>query len=100
MQTKKNIIKILKEQYPYLASEYGVKRLGLFGSYAKGEHKNVSDIDIVAEFEKSIGLKFIEFTEYLEHVLGKKTDVLTLEGIRGIMLKKVAENIEKTIIYV
>jgi predicted nucleotidyltransferase len=100
MLSKERIIEILKEKYPYLVSEYGVKKIGLFGSYAKERQTEKSDIDIIAEFDKPIGLKFIEFTEYLEEILGKKTDVLTPEGIKGIIIKRIAEDIEKNIIYV
>ncbi len=97
---KETIIKKIKQQYPYLMAEYGVKRIGLFGSYSKNEQTKNSDIDIIAEFEKPIGLKFIEFTEYLEKVLGIKTDVLTPEGIKGITVKRIAEDIKKSVIYV
>ena len=61
MLDNEKIKDILKNEYPYLISEYGVKRIGLFGSYAKGVQNEDSDIDIVAEFSKPIGLKFIEF---------------------------------------
>ena len=72
MLNKEKITEILKEKYPYLLSEYGVRKIGLFGSYAKGKQTEKSDIDIIAEFENPIGLKFMEFAEYLEELLGKK----------------------------
>ncbi len=100
MLNKEKITEILREKYPYLISEYGVRRIGLFGSYAKGKQTEDSDIDIVAEFERPIGLKFVEFTEYLESTLGKKTDVLTPEGVKGITIKRIARDIKKSVIYV
>lgn len=48
-------------------------------------------MDIVVEFEKPIGLKFIELSDYIEKVLGKKVDILTPAGINGIRVKKVVE---------
>ncbi len=66
------IIKRLKEHRNYLSSEYGLKRIGIFGSYAKGTQSEESDIGIIAEFEKSIGLKFIDFSEFIENILGKR----------------------------
>lgn len=94
------IIQKIRTEYPYLISEYGIRRIGLFGSYSRNEQTENSDIDIIAEFEKPIGLKFIEFTEYLENILGRKTDVLTPEGVKGITVKRISENIEKSVIYV
>jgi predicted nucleotidyltransferase len=94
------VAELLREKYPYLASEYGVKRLGLFGSYAKGTPSETSDVDIVVEFGRPIGFRFVEFTEYLESLLGKKVDVLTHTGIQGIRIAGIAEDIEKSIVYV
>jgi predicted nucleotidyltransferase len=100
MLTKEKITDILGEKYSYLASEYGVKRIGVFGSYAKGLSSEASDIDIVVEFERPIGFRFIEFTEYLENLLGKSVDVLTPAGIQGIRVDRIARSIEESVVYV
>ena len=100
MLTKEKIIGKLREKYPYLVSEYGLRRIGLFGSYSKGIQTEDSDIDIIAEFESPIGLRFVEFAEYLEESLGKKIDILTPDGVKGIIVKKIVEDIETNVIYV
>ena len=100
MLTKERVTSILREKYPYLASEYGVKRIGLFGSYAQGMPNEASDIDVVVEFERPIGFRFIEFSEYLESILGRKVDVLTHAGIQGIRIPRIAKDIEESIVYV
>ena len=100
MMTRENVIEILRKELPYFVSQYGVKKIGLFGSYAKGTPAKGSDVDILVEFEKPIGLKFIEFAEYVEKLLGSKTDILTPAGVDGIRIKKVAENIRSSIVYV
>jgi hypothetical protein len=48
--TRNEIIRKLKENQGYLSSEYGLKRIGIFGSYAKGTQTHESDVDLVAEF--------------------------------------------------
>lgn len=98
--TREDVIDILRKELPYFVSEYGVKKIGLFGSYAKGIPAEGSDVDILVEFERPIGLKFIEFAEYLEKLLGSKADILTPAGIDGIRIEKVAENIRSSIVYV
>jgi len=55
MRTKEQVVKLLREKYPYLAAEYGVKKVGIFGSYAKGVPDETSDVDIIVEFEHPIG---------------------------------------------
>ena len=100
MLTKGEITRILQENLPYLASEYAVKRIGLFGSYAKDMPTESSDIDMVVEFDRPIGFRFVEFTEYLEGLLGKRVDVLTPAGIQGIRIERIARSIEEGTVYV
>jgi len=100
MPTREEVLRILRKQLPHLNSEYGVKRIGLFGSYAKRTQTEDSDVDVVVEFERPIGLKFVEFCDYIENLLGRKTDILTPAGISGIRIGRVAESIRDSIVYV
>ena len=100
MLTTQHVIDMLRQQLPYLATEYGVTRLGLFGSYAKGMPHEHSDIDLVAEFETPPGLRFVEFTDYLEQLFHTPVDVLTPAGIQGIRNGLVARDIRESIVYV
>ncbi len=69
---KKPIIEILKK--------HGVKKAGIFGSYARGEEKKNSDIDILVEIDCSL-LGLISLEMELEKILRKKIDLLTYAGI-------------------
>jgi predicted nucleotidyltransferase len=100
MLTREKIVELLQENYPYLVAEYGIHKIGLFGSYAKGQPDETSDIDIVVEFKRPIGFRFIELAEYLEHLLGRKVDVLTPAGIQGIRSVRIAKDIAESIVYV
>jgi len=100
MSYQAEIIKKIKENYPLLSKEFGVKRIGIFGSVARHEEGPDSDIDIVVEFNRPIGLRFVNFVEYIENLFGRRVDVLTKEGIRNIRVKTVSSDIEKDIIYV
>jgi predicted nucleotidyltransferase len=100
MLTKEAITKVLRESYPHLAVEYGVKRIGLFGSYVKDIPTEASDVDLVVEFERPLGFKFIELSEYLERLLGQEVDILTPAGIQGIRIDHIAQSIEENIVYV
>ncbi|MBI3943612.1 MAG: nucleotidyltransferase family protein [Chloroflexi bacterium] len=100
MLTQENITELLREQLPYLAATYGVKRIGLFGSYVKGAPDEESDVDLLVEFERPPGFKFVEFAEYLEKLLGKKVDVLTPAGVQSIRLPHIAKEIAESVVYV
>ncbi len=98
--TKNELLETIRKQITYLNEEYGVKRIGIFGSFAHGNATDSSDVDIVVEFERPIGLKFVEFSEYLEKTIGRKTDILTPAGIDGIRNKGISQSILESITYV
>jgi uncharacterized protein len=100
MLTREKILELLQAKYPFLAAEFGVSKIGLFGSFAKGQPDETSDIDIIVEFDRPIGFRFIELVEYLENLLGRKVDVLTPQGIQGIRIERVAKSIAESIVYV
>ncbi len=100
MLTKEKVINTLRREFPYLRDNYRVKRIALFGSFVRGIQREDSDIDILVEFDKPIGLKFVELAEYIENLLGRKVDILTSRGIEGIRVKKVVRDIEESLVYV
>ena len=100
MLSQREITNILRKELPHLKTIFGVKRIGIFGSYSNGVQKEESDVDLIVEFERPIGLKFFELSEYIDNLLGKKVDILTPAGIKSIRVKEVAENIKKSIVYV
>jgi len=98
--TKEAILRRLRESYPQLTAQFGVKRIGLFGSFARETAQDSSDVDLIVELQRPIGLKFMELVEYLEMLLGRRVDVLTPAGLRGIRLPEVARQIEDSIVHV
>lgn len=85
MKTLGEIKQLLEEQKEYLATEYGVTVLGVFGSYVRGEQGRDSDVDILIELERPprislIGL--VELEHYLSNVLGVRADVALKENLR------------------
>lgn len=89
----KKIEKILKSQKPYLKTNFHVKTIGVFGSFARGEEKKNSDIDILVEFYQPIGWDIIDLQEYLEKILKRKVDLVTKKALKSqlktIILKEV-----------
>ncbi len=96
MHTLQNILDILKQHKPELQKKYPVSALGVFGSYARGEANEKSDIDIAVDINGSMGLKFIEMADEIEALLGIKTDVVPKRSIKPGYLPFV----EKDIVYV
>lgn len=95
--TREQIVALLKEQLPYLSQEFGVKRIGLHGSFAHDRANEESDVDLIVEFSQPIGFRFIELIDYLEQQLGRSVDILTPAGIEGIRVNQVSQNIKTNI---
>ena len=77
--SKERIIRILRKELPYLKEKYGVEKIVLYGSFAKGTHKKKSDIDILVDIKKPIGLEFVSLADRFEEILGRKVDVATYD---------------------
>ena len=100
MSPQQKIVDVLRREIPYLKEIYGVKKIALFGSVVNGKYSQHSDVDILVEFNEPIGLRFMDLAEYLETKLGRKTDILTPDGLKSIRIKKVAQNIKRNLLYV
>lgn len=64
-----------------VAAEYGIDKVYLFGSYARGEASDDSDIDLYVEFSKPMGLSFCSFFSDIEESVGKNVDIITRDGL-------------------
>ena len=95
MKTFEEIKEVLKKQKPFLMEKYGVKEIGIFGSYAKGAQKNKSDLDVLVEFGRSIGFfAFLELEEYLANTIGVKVELVT----KGALKPKIGEYILREVV--
>lgn len=88
---QRQIIEIKKKIVPIL-KKYKVKRAGIFGSYARGEQKRNSDVDIIIEPPKGMGFGFIGIQMDLEKKLGKKVDLVTYKYLSPYLKGQILEN--------
>jgi len=65
LSTIKKLIEMKKDK---IIDEYKIKSIGIFGSYARGEQNDKSDIDIVVEFSSPVGIEFVHLKEYLSEL--------------------------------
>ena len=93
MRTRDETLKILRANLASLKTDYGVRKLAIFGSVARDTAKEGSDVDVIAEFNCPIGLRFVDFAERLEELLGANTEVVTPAGISSIRNPQIAASI-------
>ncbi len=97
MKTLGEIKKILAKHKAEVQKKYGVKEIGIFGSFARGEQKRQSDIDILVEyFELPDVFLLIDLEDYLRKILKKKVDLVRKGAIRP----ELKEIISKEVIYI
>ncbi|OGS45241.1 MAG: nucleotidyltransferase [Elusimicrobia bacterium RIFOXYD2_FULL_34_15] len=93
MKSLKQTKEILKKYKPILKSKYGVKEIGIFGSYARGEASKKSDIDILVNFSRPIGLAFVNLSFYLNKILHKKVDLVTNRALKPQLKDKILKEV-------
>ncbi len=74
--------------------KYGVKRLGLFGSYGKGTAHAESDIDLLVELEELSFDRYMDLRIFLEDVFGKKIDLVIAQSIKPRLKPYVLKEVE------
>lgn len=87
----------IKSAEPFLKEKFRVKKIGIFGSYSRGEQRKTSDIDILVEFYTAPSLfKFIDMENYLSEILGIKVDLVMKNSLK----RYIGEHILNEVIYV
>ena len=75
--------RILPEHMPELERDYGVASLALFGSYVRGEEQEGSDLDMLVDFSRPIGMFGLVATErYMSELVGVEVDLVTRPSLR------------------
>ena len=82
MKTLAEILHILALEKEELRARFGVKNIGIFGSWVRGEQVTTSDLDILVEFEHPIGWEIVDLHEYLEEILGVKVDLVSANAVK------------------
>ncbi len=80
---RQQVLAALTARTPEIAARFGVKRLGLFGSVARDEMRDNSDVDVLVEFEGSATFRgYFDLKDYLEAMLGRSVDLVTEAGLK------------------
>ena len=95
-QNRTKIIEQLRQALPDLKSRYPIHHIEIFGSVARNESSDKSDIDLFVDVDPEIGLGIVDLSEELEQLLGVKVDLITTRGINRNLKKR----IEKDLVHV
>jgi predicted nucleotidyltransferase len=90
-----NVIDILKSHEREIKKRFGVRRIGLFGSFARGEQKDTSDVDILVEFEEPTFDNFMNLAFFLEDLLNRRVELVTPDSLSPY----IAPYVEKEVVW-
>ncbi len=97
MSKIENILAQIRTEKELLRKTFGVKSIGVFGSYVRNEQKKKSDLDILVEFSNTPGMfKFIELEDHLTKKLGVKVDLVMKSALKPY----IGQQILKEVLYV
>jgi hypothetical protein len=89
------ILATLRAHLPELRQQYGIRSLGVFGSYIRGEQKSRSDLDLLVEFDdRALGLfDFLEIENSLGDLLGVKVDLVEKSTLKPAIGRHILEEV-------
>lgn len=96
MSSTEEIKLAIKNEKRALQHKYKIKTIAIFGSYARGEQRKDSDVDVMVEFSEPLGLAFIDLAVELEKIIGNKVDLVSKSAIKP----KYFAFVSKDLIYV
>ena len=96
MEQLSEIKQVLTKLKPELSRRFHVQSLGLFGSVVRDDFSAGSDVNIIVDFDRPIGIEFIDLASYIEQHLQKKVDLVSRRGVKD----KYFKAIEQEIVYV
>lgn len=97
MTQLESIKEVLSRLKPELIEKYSISSIGLFGSIVREDFiPSKSDVDIIVDFSKPVGIEFVDLADYLEQQIRRKVDLVSRNGIK----QKYYKAIEREIVYV
>lgn len=77
-------IETLRRHEAFIKTKFGVRKIGVFGSFARGEERADSDIDVLVDFAEGAKTfdNFMELKFYLEELFGRRVDLVTITALR------------------
>ncbi len=96
MLTLRQILDTLRTHRASLTQRYGIRTIAVFGSYVREEQTPQSDVDVLVEFERPLGLAFVDLADELESMLGMRVDLVS----RGALNQRGYDSIAPDLRYV
>jgi hypothetical protein len=89
-----NPTELIKEHINELREEYLISKIGIFGSFARGDATEESDVDIIVEFSQTVDIfHFIGLQDRLAEILGRKVDLATPKALKPLIKDRILREV-------
>lgn len=88
-----DVIDFLRSKGAGIRERYGVRRIGVYGSYSTGTQNEDSDIDILVEFTEPTFDNFMDLAFYLEEILEREVDLVTPKGLSPYLRRTIEQEV-------
>lgn len=88
METRSEVLDLLENQRESLR-QFGVRELGIFGSFARNEQRPDSDVDVLVDLKRETFRDFIGLLSFLEKLFGRKVDLVMKDSIKPIIRDRI-----------
>ena len=94
MKNFEEIREMLEKHKDEFREQYGLKEIGIFGSYVRGVQNEKSDIDILVELEKPVGfVRFLKLENALSQLLGVRVEMVTKKALKPHIGKRILQEV-------
>ena len=94
MLSKEQIENTIFNLKPILQKQFSVEKIGYFGSYAREDQNEFSDLDILVSFEKPIGWAFFDLQDLLESELKIKIDLVSINALKQQLRNSILQEVK------
>ncbi len=94
MSQIEQILSKIRPELPKLRRRFGVRTLGLFGSWARGEASPHSDVDFLVEFDKTSFDAYMDLKFFLEDLLGRSVDLVIRRNLKPILRDRILQEVQ------
>jgi len=94
MTTFEDIQRLLHAHLGELRRNYNVERIGIFGSFVRGQAQEKSDVDLLVQFSRPVGfVKFMKLENHLQEILDRKVDLVSRKALKPHIGKQILEEV-------
>ncbi len=89
MEQSEQILRVIRPHLPVIKERFGVRTIGLFGSWARGEASSASDVDLLVDFERSSFDAYMDLKFYLEDLLQLRVDLVLRRALKPLLRDRI-----------